>query len=232
MVPVRRWIKRLFLWGLLCVLAWQFWMFAQVLWWRDHNPTSTAFMRARAESRQAQGRSPLAPHPWVSYEHIPLSLKQAVVAAEDSHFVNHHGFDWEGIRQAWDKDMKHHRPVAGGSTLTQQLAKNLFLSERRSVWRKAEEAVITLMLETVWSKRRILEVYLNVIEWGDGEFGCEAAAHHYFHLSASLLGRTQSARLASMIPRPRFYDRYGATTLLLDKTESIEQRMTQVTIPR
>ena len=218
-------------WILLLVFLWETFIFAQVLWWRTHNPDQTSFMRARAASLQSQRRPPLFPHPWVPYQGIPNTLKQAVVAAEDSHFMAHHGFDWEGIRQAYQRDLKHHRFVAGGSTLTQQLAKNLFLSEQRSLWRKGQEALITVMLEATWSKRRILEVYLNTIEWGDGIFGCAAAAQHYFHEPVRDLTPAQSARLASMISRPRFYEGHGNSLRLQDKIDRIENRRSQVAIP-
>lgn len=213
------------------LLLWEGWLFSEICWWRTHNPSDTAFMRQREASRQEHGLGPLAPHPWVAYEVIPRSLKQGVVAAEDSAFVHHSGFDWQGIRQAYERDRKRHRWVAGGSTITQQLAKNLFLSENRSLWRKAQETVLTVMLEVVWSKRRILDVYLNTIEWGEGEFGCAAASGHYFHVPVAHLSRAQSARLASMIPRPRYYDHHGPTGQLWDKIATIEQRMNQVDIP-
>lgn len=189
-------------------------------------------MRHRAEARQLAGQNPLQRHPWVRYEQIPTALKRAVIAAEDTNFVAHHGFDWEGMRKAFDKDLAHQKALAGGSTISQQLAKNLFLSEQRSLWRKLQEALITLMLEGVWSKHRILEVYLNVIEWGDGLFGCSAAAGHYFQTTVGQLSKGQAARLASMIPRPRYFDRHGDSVRLLEKTETIESRMEQVAIPK
>ncbi len=226
------WGVRLLLWGVLLAFLWECWIFAEVLWWRNHNPEWTAFMKARDESRRDAGRSGIMPHPWVPYDRIPDSLKRAVVAAEDSGFVMHHGFDWEGMRIALEKDIHRGKPVAGGSTITQQLAKNLFLSGKRSLWRKAEEAVITVMLEATWSKRRILEVYLNVIEWGDGLFGCALATQHYYQEPVTALTPAQSARLASMIPSPRYFDRHGETERLLEKSDTIEQRMMLVPIPR
>lgn len=235
MTEPRRWwhvLWRVCRWGGVLLIAWECWIFSQVLWWRDHNPEQTAFMVQRTQARLAAGQGPLKPHPWVYYEQIPPGLKRAVVAAEDASFVSHHGFDWEGMRKALDKDLAHKRAVAGGSTITQQLAKNLFLSEHRSLWRKMQEAIITLMLEGVWSKHRILEVYLNVIEWGDGLFGCAAAARHYYQASVMQLNDAQSARLASMIPRPRYFDRHGDNLRLLEKTDTIENRMEQVAIPK
>ena len=227
----RRYAWRLLGLGALLVVVWQLVLLARVWWWRDHDPELTAFMKVRVEQRQADGRPPLAPHPWVSYGHIAAPLKRAVVAAEDARFVEHDGFDWQGIEFALRKDFRRGRLVAGGSTISQQLAKNLFLSERRSFVRKAQEAILTLMIEQLWSKRRILEVYLNVIEWGDGVFGCEAAARHYYRLGASQLDAAQSARLAAMIPSPRFFDRHRASRGLASKSESVQARMAAAVVP-
>jgi monofunctional biosynthetic peptidoglycan transglycosylase len=226
------WLTRVLVGLFLLLMAWECWIFAQVLWWKSHNPERTSFMKIRAEARLAAGKGDILPHPWVPYEKIPDGLKRAVVAAEDSGFTTHHGFDWEGMKKAFEKDVRHGRAVAGGSTITQQLAKNLFLSGHRSLWRKGQEAIITLMLESTWSKRRILEVYLNEIEWGDGIFGCAAASRHYYQVSVTELSPTQSARLASMIPSPRYFDRHRETDRLLEKTDTIEARMQQVAIPR
>jgi monofunctional biosynthetic peptidoglycan transglycosylase len=162
-----------------------------VLWWNWVNPESTRFMEIRlAELRVADATGAVAASNGSRYGQISANLKRAIVAAEDGKFLDHEGFDWEGIQNAIEKNQKKGRVVAGGSTISQQLAKNLFLSPAKTPLRKAEEAIITLMLEAVWSKQRILEVYLNVIEWGSGVFGAEAAARHYFGISASqLVGR-------------------------------------------
>jgi monofunctional biosynthetic peptidoglycan transglycosylase len=158
-------------------------------------------------------------------------LKHALIAAEDARFLEHEGFDWEGIQQAYEKNLQKGKVVAGGSTISQQLAKNLFLSGTRTPWRKAEEAVITLMLEHMMDKRRILEIYLNIIEWGNGIFGAEAAARHYYDVSASALSMEQAARLAAMVPKPRFYDRNRNTPWLNRKTGIILERMNAVEAP-
>lgn len=168
---------------------------------------------------------------WVDYAKISNHLKRAVIASEDAKFKNHEGFDWEGIEKAYEKNLKKGKLVAGGSTISQQLAKNLFLSASRTPWRKAEEAAITLMLEKMMSKRRILEIYLNVIEWGNGVFGAEAAARHYFKTSAGGLGRTQAAKMAAMIPNPRFYDNHRNTRYLNRRTATIQARMRLVEVP-
>ena len=175
---------------------------AMITWWRDHPPRETSFMAERM--RELERKNPGAPlrYQFVSYERIAVSLKRAMIAAEDSKFVEHEGFDWDGIELAIEKNQKRGRIVAGGSTITQQLAKNLFLSGSRSWLRKGEEAIITLMLEAILDKRRIFELYLNVIEWGDGVYGAEAASRTYFNKNASNLTREEAAYLAAMIPSP------------------------------
>ncbi|MCE9633201.1 MAG: monofunctional biosynthetic peptidoglycan transglycosylase, partial [Methylophilales bacterium] len=150
---------------------------------------------------------------------------------EDAKFVDHEGFDWDGIEKAFDKNLKKGKIVAGGSTISQQLAKNLFLSGRKTPWRKLEEALITVMLEKLMSKRRILEIYLNVIEWGNGVFGAEAAARHYYKTSAAGLGAEQAAKLAAMVPNPRFYDKHREARGLAKKTGIILARMNQAEVP-
>jgi monofunctional biosynthetic peptidoglycan transglycosylase len=191
---------------LLLGLAYEGWIFAQILWWRSHNPAATAFMQMGLERMRAKNSKRMIRQTWVPYEKISENLKRAVVTAEDQSFVRHGGFDWEAIRAAYERNKQLKRSIHGGSSITQQLAKNLFLSPNRSYLRKAQEAVITLMLEAALSKRRILEIYLNVIEWGDGIYGAEAAAQHYFGVSAAKLDPEQSARLATIIPAPRRYN--------------------------
>ena len=171
-------------------------------------------------------------HRWVPYERISRNLKRSVMASEDAKFLQHDGFDWEGMQTAWEKNLKKGRIVAGGSTISQQLAKNLFLSGKRTPWRKGEEAIITFMLEKMMSKRRIFEIYLNVIEWGDGVFGAEAAARHYFRKPASALTASEAARLAAMVPNPRYYDKHRATRYLERRTRIITRRMNYVRPPR
>jgi len=228
-------VKRLLLRGalLLGVLlaAWQGWYLAQVLWWRTHDPGTTAFQRARLRELQEKEPDAALAQTWVPYGRISVNLKRAVVAAEDAKFLSHEGFDWEGMRDAYEKNLKRGRVVAGGSTISQQLAKNLFLSRARTPWRKGQEAAITLMIERAWSKRRILEVYLNVIEWGERTFGAEAAARRHFGTTAAALDAEQAARLAAMIPNPRYYERRGTTRFLARQTSVIRARMGQVRVP-
>jgi monofunctional biosynthetic peptidoglycan transglycosylase len=231
MIRALLWLKRLLLTVIGLLLLYQFWLFGWVLWWNWVNPESTRFMAIRlTELRVADPQARLQ-QGWVGYGQISAHLKRAIVAAEDGKFLDHEGFDWQGIQNAIEKNKKKGRVVAGGSTISQQLAKNLFLSPAKTPLRKAEEAVITLMLETVWSKQRILEVYLNVIEWGSGVFGAEAAARHYYGISASQLSAEQAARLAAMVPRPRFYDRNRNAPALIAKSEVILARMRSAAVP-
>ena len=212
-------------------LAVQLSFLARVWWWRDHNPSSTAFMQARMEQLRAKDAKAKLQHSWVAYDRISASLKRAVVVAEDAKFSDHEGFDWEAIEKAREKNRQKGRIVAGGSTISQQLAKNLFLSGERSALRKGQEALITVMIEHVMSKRRILEIYLNVIEWGEGVFGAEAAARHYYGAPAASLGAEASARLAAMVPNPRFYDRNRNTAYLARRAQTILARMPAAELP-
>jgi monofunctional biosynthetic peptidoglycan transglycosylase len=230
---MKRMMRRLG-WALLLVvallLAWQGWIFARVVWWSQFDPSSTSFMRLRLDELQEKRPKFELRHRWVPYERISIHLKRAVIAAEDDRFIDHDGFDWEGIQRALEKNQRKGRAVAGGSTISQQLAKNLFLSPSRSYFRKGQEAVITVMIEMVWSKRRILEVYLNVAEWGEGIFGCEAAAQRYFQVSANRLGPAEAARLAVMLPNPRRYEkRFGPR--LAAHAERVRARMIHSPVP-
>ena len=229
---MRRALRRVLLALVLLGLAWQLWLFVHILWWTRHNPQTTALMRERMDELAAHHQPVQLQHEWVPWNRIPVSLKRAVVASEDSRFIEHHGFDWQGIRLAAQKDLQHGRIVAGGSTISQQLAKNLLLSDHRTPWRKIEETLVTVMIEQTMSKRRILEIYLNDIEWGHGIFGAQAAARHYFHTGAANLLPQQSARLAAMIPDPRYFDSHRNSHELARRTAIIAARMNQVVIPR
>src|SRR5215468_11923206 len=230
-----RQLGRWLLWALALIVGAlalvQGWYAAQIWWWRDHAPRETSFMAMRQAEPRDRARPARIAYQWVPYERISPALKRAVIAAEDANFVEHEGFDWEGIQQALEKNYRKGRVVAGGSTITQQLAKNLFLSSQRSYWRKAEEALITLMLEALLDKRRIFELYLNVIEWGDGVFGCEAASRRYFGVSAGELDASQAARLAAMAPNPRYYERHPDARGLARKIPIIMARMPSAELP-
>src|SRR5258705_13689679 len=168
---------------------------------------------------------------WTEYERISIHLKRAIIIAEDAKFVDHEGFDWEGIQRAMDRNQRRGKVVAGGSTITQQLAKNLFLSGERSLLRKGQEAILASMLETTMSKRRIFEIYLNVVEWGENVFGAEAAARYYFGVDVGALEPEQAARLAAMLPRPRYYDRNRESPYLTSYSDSILTQMYAAQIP-
>ena len=228
---VWRWTGRSVAIFFLLLLLYQVWLFAHICWWVKFNPSSSAFMDTRLETMQGKDPEATLQYQWVPYAKISNHLKRALIAAEDANFVDHVGFDWEGIQKAYEKNLKRKKIVAGGSTISQQLAKNLFLSTKRTPWRKLEEAAITLMLEAVMDKRRIFELYLNVIEWGNGVFGAEAAAHNYYQVSAAQLTAEQAARLAAMVPNPRYYDTHRETRGLLHKTEIILARMDDAEIP-
>jgi monofunctional biosynthetic peptidoglycan transglycosylase len=231
MKRVALWIKRIVLVLLGLLFLYQFWLLGWVLWWSRVNPDTTRFMEIRLAELQVKDPKAQLKKKWVGYEKISIHLKRAIIASEDAKFVDHEGFDWDGIQKAIEKNQQKGKVVAGGSTISQQLAKNLFLTPSKTPWRKAEEAVVTLMLETLWSKQRIFEVYLNVIEWGSGVFGAEAAARHHYGISAAQLSPEQAARLAGMVPNPRFYDRNKNTPGLARKTAVILQRMPSAEVP-
>jgi monofunctional biosynthetic peptidoglycan transglycosylase len=168
---------------------------------------------------------------WVPYNRISANLKRAVIASEDANFADHDGVDWEAMQKAYERNNKRHKVVGGGSTITQQLAKNLFLSGSRSYLRKGQELIIAFMLESVLSKQRILELYLNVVEYGRGIFGAEAAARHYYRINAANLGVAQSAKLAVMLPNPRYYDKHRDTSYLARRTNLIVRRMAASELP-
>lgn len=212
-------------------LLYNLWIFGHIVYWRNHDPEASAFMNERLAKLQEDDPQAELRQQWVPYGKISANLKRALVAAEDAKFVDHEGFDWNGMEAAFEKNLKKGKIVAGGSTISQQLAKNLFLSGQRTPWRKMEEAIITVMLEGVLDKRRIFEIYLNVIEWGNGVFGAEAASRHYFHTSAARLSAAQAAKLAAMVPNPRFYDLYRNAPGLGKKTRIILRRMNYADYP-
>ncbi len=214
----------------LAILA-HLWYAAQIVWWRFNPVGESSFMAYRMDELRAKNPRAQLKYAWVPYERISANLKRAMIAAEDARFVDHEGFDWEGIQNALEKNQKRGRVVAGGSTITQQLAKNLFLTPSRSYLRKGQEAVLTVMLEALLPKRRIFEIYLNVIEYGNGIFGAEAAARHYFGVGASLLAPEQAARLAAMAPNPRFYERNQGAPGLNRKIGIILARMPSAELP-
>jgi monofunctional biosynthetic peptidoglycan transglycosylase len=229
--PFRRLLARLFaafmlvLVGYHGVVLWQVWQL------RKHNPDTTAFMQRGLERLQSGDPGTRLQHRWVTYERISMHLKRAVIAAEDQRFLDHEGFDVYAIQEAYEKNELRGRVRHGASTISQQLAKNLFLTPQRTYLRKAQEAVMTLMIERVLSKRRILELYLNLIEWGNGIYGAEAAAQHYYGKAAADLEPGEAARLAAMIPNPRFYERNPSTPYLEQRTEILLSQMEYARVP-
>ncbi len=216
---------------LLLLVLWQGWYLGWVLWWKWADPGMTSFMSQRLDELREKNPQAQLKHQWVPYARIAPTLKRAVVASEDDGFIDHEGFDWEGIQKALEKNRKKGKVVAGGSTISQQLAKNLFLSASKTPLRKAQEAIITVWLEMFWDKRRILEVYLNSVEWGEGIFGAEAAAQRYYKIGAGKLGNEQAARLAVMLPAPRKFERNPYSPYLNARTQSILGRMGEAEIP-
>lgn len=217
--------------AMVVLLLSQLWYLGWVLWWKWVDPGTTQFQSQRLDELREKNPKAELKHTWVPYAKISAHLKRAVVAAEDDKFIDHEGFDWDGIQKAIEKNQKRGKVVAGGSTISQQLAKNLLLSPSRTAWRKGEEAIITLWLELLWDKRRILEVYLNVVEWGEGLFGAEAAAHRYFGVSARQLNAEQAARLAVMLPAPRRFEKNPYSGYLNGRTQLILGRMGAADIP-
>ena len=216
---------------LVVLAAVQFWYFGWIAWWKWNNPGETSFMaREEAALRQRNPKAELR-HRWVPYDRISIHLKRAVITSEDARFSEHEGVDWEAIEKAYESNLKRGRPAKGGSTITQQLAKNLFLSPERSYVRKGQELVITYMIEALWDKRRILEVYVNVVEWGEGMFGAEAAARHYYGIPAAQLGPEQAARLAAYLPNPKRYGRVRSGPYLDKRTASIARYLPDAIVP-
>ncbi len=206
------------------------------------DPQSTAFERSEAwRIATNKGRLPWS-QTWVPYEQLPDNLKRAVLASEDDGFATHNGVDWDSLEKAWAKNSKAEQraekkgstkppKVVGGSTITQQLAKNLFLSGERTLFRKAQEFVLTMALEGLLSKRRILEIYLNSVEWGEGVFGAEAAALHYFRKPAAKLTAYEAARLVVMLPRPKFFEKTPGSPYLSSRAEVIAGRIADARLP-
>jgi monofunctional biosynthetic peptidoglycan transglycosylase len=192
---------------------------------RTRNPTTTAFMELRANEARANGREPRSIQRWVRYREISSDLKRAVLAAEDSAFWQHEGVDLDQLQESLELDWARGQMLRGGSTITQQLAKNLYLSPAKNPLRKWREWIIARRLEAELKKARILELYLNVIEWGDGVYGAEAAARTYFHLPASALGPSESALLAAAIINPRVLNPAHPGARLLRRQQLILRRM-------
>ena len=244
---------------LLSVIALQLYFLARVALMIVIDPQSTSFQRSEAWRLLVEKQQILWAQEWVDYERISPHLKRAVIASEDAEFAEHSGVDWDAIEKAWERNQRAEalserlaaqserraaklppgksppapRPakVVGGSTITQQLAKNLFLGSERSLARKGQEFVITMMLEALLSKQRILEIYLNSVEWGEGLFGAEAAARHYFRTGAQSLGVLHSARLAVMLPAPKRFEKRPNSAYVAGRAATIAARMGAIDPP-
>ncbi|MGA0582986.1 MAG: monofunctional biosynthetic peptidoglycan transglycosylase [Castellaniella sp.] len=233
--PGRKIVTTVLLAALCAAFLYQIGLLGMVVWFNFRDPSNTPVMQDTLNALRAEAPQARLAHEWVPYERISANLKRAVIASEDSGFVEHDGVEWDAIRKAWrynqrQADLGRSRR-RGGSTITQQVAKNLFLSNSRNYLRKGQELILTYMIEAVMSKRRILELYLNVAQWGTATFGAQAAARHYFHTDASRLSSSQAARLASMLPNPAYYDRHGATAYLQSHAATVRARMSQVAVP-
>jgi len=244
---------RLLALALLAGLALQLYFAGRIALMRVVNPESTAFERSQAWNIvRTRGALPWRQQ-WVPYAQLSDQLKRAVIASEDASFTMHEGVDMDALEKAWEKNAQAEARAAqsgsrlaaspskapaakppkifGGSTITQQLAKNLFLSGERTLARKAQELVLALMLEALLSKQRILEIYLNNVEWGEGVFGAEAAAQHYYRKSAARLSAIEAARLAVMLPRPRYFETHTGSGYLAARARTIAARMGSVEPP-
>jgi monofunctional biosynthetic peptidoglycan transglycosylase len=232
-------------WLALCALAGvclQFYFIGRIALMAVVSPQSTAFQRSEAwRIAHDTGRLPWAQE-WLAYGQISDNLKRAVIASEDDGFSNHDGVDWDALEKAWNKNTKAEQraelrvttkppKVVGGSTITQQLAKNLFLSGERTLLRKGQEFVLTFALEACLSKQRILEIYLNSVEWGEGVFGAEAAAQHYFRKSATKLSAYEAARLVVMLPRPKYFEKVPNSAYLSARASVIAARADDAKLP-
>jgi monofunctional biosynthetic peptidoglycan transglycosylase len=233
--PILRFIVGALMAGASLLLAYQLYLFCMVVWYANKPPASSSVMRAELSRLRESDPDIQLQYSWTSYGQISGSLKRAVVASEDSQFTEHDGVEWDAIRKAWEYNQHQaelgHDKMRGGSTITQQLAKNLFLQGSRNYLRKGQELVLAYMIERVMSKQRILELYLNIAEWGVGVFGAQAAAQHYYKTNAANLTAAQAATLAAMLPNPRYYDSHRGTRYLNLRSGIVQRRMTQVEIP-
>ena len=238
--PLMRWLALVLIAGLALQLFFVL-RIAVLAWW---DPASTSFQRSEAVRILRQKNNLPWRQQWQPYDRISIHLKRAVVVSEDDIFAQHDGVQWDAIEKAWSKNTRAQQQAAqasasrsstpkivGGSTITQQLAKNLLLSGERTWARKAQEFVLTLALEGLLSKQRILEIYLNSVEWGEGVFGAEAAAQHYFGKSAQQLTPYEAARLAVMLPRPKYFERLPSSAYLAQRAEVIVARLGAARLP-
>lgn len=206
----------------------QLWIFSNLVWWKYQPVHRSMFMHIY---EWTDGQPPIK-HKWVDSAHVSNHLKRALLAGEDAKFIQHQGFDWAGIKHALSRNERKGEVVAGGSTISQQLAKNLFLYNKRSYIRKGQEAIATWMMERLWSKHRILEVYVNSVEFGKGIYGAEAAAQYYFGKSAADLSKSEAARLAGYLPNPKYYQNHPNDRKLRNRVAVIQRYMGYQHLPK
>lgn len=221
------WLRRVLKWCVLLFVVFQLLVLALLFYWQQRPVETSAFMLRYELTHFARVQQQ-----WVDDNRIARAVKQAAIVSEDARFVEHDGFDWQGIAEAQERNERDGEVVAGGSTISQQLAKNLFLFAERSYLRKGEEALITMMMEALWDKERILTVYLNVAEFGTGIYGIEAAAQHYYGISAARLNANQAASLIAMLPNPRYYETHRNDRRLRNKARIILHRMGVAQLPK
>jgi monofunctional biosynthetic peptidoglycan transglycosylase len=240
---LRRWIVLL----LLALLAMQLFFVLRIAVMAVVAPQSTSFERSEAWRILSDHGRLRWRQKWVNYKEIPDDLKRAIISSEDDGFAYHEGVDWDALEKAWQANARTETnkasssgntsktaatpKIVGASTITQQLAKNLFLSGERNLWRKAQEFVLTYLLEMLLDKKRILELYLNHVEWGEGVFGAEAAAQHYFRKPVSALTTLEASRLAVMLPRPRYFEKLPNSTYLAERSVVIANRLWTAELP-
>jgi monofunctional biosynthetic peptidoglycan transglycosylase len=239
-------VARLLLMLLLCTLALQLVFLGRIALMLVIDPQSTAFQRSEAWRLLVEQQRIDWSQQWVDRPQLSKNLQRAVIASEDAAFFEHGGIDWEAIERAWERNERAAAraervakqrarqvvpKVVGGSTISQQLAKNLLLSGERNAVRKAQELVLTLMLEALLSKERLLEIYLNNVEWGEGVFGAQAAARHYFRVDAAALSTFQAARLAVMLPAPKRFEKNPGSAYVSGRAATIAARMGDVALP-
>lgn len=224
---MKTFLLRILLLFISLVLLVQLWIFTSLAWWRTHPVETTMMMRIDYWTEPSK---PIQ-HQWRPYDEISPNLKKAIVTAEDGKFMQHHGFDWDGIQTALNRNKDEGKVVAGGSTISQQLAKNLFLFNKRSFVRKGQEAVATWMMERMWSKQRILEVYLNSIEFGDNIYGVEAASKHYFGKTSKSLTKDQAIFLAAILTNPKYFEDHRNASGLKVRKHMIQRYMRYAEIP-
>ncbi|WP_088285466.1 monofunctional biosynthetic peptidoglycan transglycosylase [Ideonella sp. A 288] len=223
----------------LCTVSLQVYFVGRIALMAVVDPGSTTFQRSEIWRLLTEKHQVAWGQEWVDAEQVSPNLRRAVIASEDAGFVEHFGVEWDAVEQAWNRNQRAEsratpkRPpkVVGGSTISQQLAKNLFLSGERTLPRKAQELVLTLALETLLSKHRILEIYLNHVEWGEGLFGAQAASRYYFRRDASRLDPYQAARLAVMLPAPKRFERQMGSAHLAARAATVQARMASVATP-